>query len=83
MAAPKLGLDDAMDLRFRVLGASDEDPGLSALSAALKTKVGLSNLKKPPPTMSPGVEPLTRDVERCRGICSSPVDTCPSRSTPV
>ena len=28
--------------------------------------------------MSPGVELLTRDVKSCRGIRSSPVDTCPS-----
>ena len=26
--------------------------------------------------MSPGVELLTRDVKSCRGICSSPMDTC-------
>ena len=41
-------------------------------------KLGLSDLKKPPPTMSPGVELLTRDVKSCRGIRSSPMDTCPS-----
>ena len=28
--------------------------------------------------MSPGVELLTMDVKRCRGIRSSPMDTCPS-----
>ena len=28
--------------------------------------------------MSPGVELLTRDVKSCRGIRSSPMDTCPS-----
>ena len=78
MAAPKLGLDETMELLSRVFGAGDEDPDLSALSAALKTKLGHSDLKKPPPTMSPGVELLTRDVKRCRGIRSSPMDTCPS-----
>ena len=62
----------------RVLGTGDEDPDLSALSAALKTKLGLADLKKPPPTMSPGVELLTRDVKSCKGIRSSPMDTCPS-----
>ena len=31
MAAPKLGLDETMDLLSRVLGAGDEDPNLSAL----------------------------------------------------
>ena len=67
-----------MDLLSRVLGAGDEDPGLSALSAALKAKRGLSDLRKPPPTMSPGVEPLTRVVKSCRGIRSSPMDICPS-----
>ena len=78
MAAPKLGLDETMELLSRVLGAGDEDPDLSALSAALKTKLGLSELKKPPSTMSPGVEFLTRGVKSCRGIRSTPSDTCPS-----
>ena len=48
MAAPKLALDETMELRSRVLGAGDEDPDLSALSAVLKTNLGLSDLKKPP-----------------------------------
>ena len=78
MAAPKLGLDETMVLLSRVLGAGDEYPDLSALSAALKTKSGLSDIKKPPPTMSPGVELLTRDVKSCGGIRRSPMDTCPS-----
>ena len=78
MAAPKLGLDETMELLSRVLGAGDEDPDLSALSAALKAKLGLSELKKPPSTMSPGVELLTRGVKSCRGIRSTPLDTCPS-----
>ena len=78
MTAPKLGLVETMELLSRVPGAGDEDSDLSALSAALKTKVGLSDLKKPPPTMSPAVELLTRDVKSCRGIRSSPMDTCPS-----
>ena len=77
-AAPKLGIDETMELLSRVLGAGDEDPDVSALSAALKTKFGLSDLKKPPPTMSPGVELLTRDVKSCRGIRSSPMEICPS-----
>ena len=62
----------------RVLGAGDEDPDLSALSAALKTKLGLSDLKKPSPTMSCCVDLLTWDVKSCRGIRSSRMDTCPS-----
>ena len=82
MAAPKLGLDETMELLSRVLGAGDDDPDLSALSAALKTKLGLSDLKKPPPTMSPCVELLTRDVKSCRGICSPPMVTCPSSFHP-
>ena len=65
MAAPKLGLDETIDLLFRVLGAGDEDTDLSAFSAALKTKLRLSDLKRPPPTMSPGVELLTWDVKSC------------------
>ena len=67
MAALKLGLDDTMGLLSRVVGARDEDPDLSAFSAALKTKSGLFDLKKPPPTMSQSVELLTRDVKSCRG----------------
>ena len=78
MTAPKLGLDETMELLSRVLGAGGEDPDLSALSAALKTKLGLSDLKKPPPTMSPGVELPTRDVKSGRGIRSPPMDTCTS-----
>ena len=78
MAAPKLVLDDIMELLSRVLGAGEEDPDLSALSAAFKANLGLSDSKKPPPTMSPGVELLTRDVKSCRGIHSCPMDTCPS-----
>ena len=78
MAAPKLGLDETMELLSRVLGAGDEDPDLSALSAALKAKLGLSELKNPPSTLSPGVELLTRGVKSCRGIRSTPLDTCPS-----
>ena len=82
MAAPKLGLDETMDLLSRALAAGDEDPDLTALSAALKTKLGLSDLKKPRTTMSPGVELLIRDVKSCRGIRSSPMDTCPSPFPP-
>ena len=74
MAAPKLGLDETMELLSWVLGAGDEDPNLSALSAGLRTQLGLSDLKKPPPTMSPGVELLTRDAKSCRGIHSSPME---------
>ena len=76
--AHKLGLDETVGRLRRVLGASEEDPDLSALSAALKRKLELSDLKKRPPTMSLGVELLTTDVKSCRGIRSSPMDTCPS-----
>ena len=82
MDAPRLGLDETMELLSRVLGAGDEDPDLSALSAALKTKLGLSDLTKSPPTMSSGVELLVRDVKSCRGIHSPPTDTCLSPSHP-
>ena len=37
LAAPKLGVDETMELLSRVLGAGDEDPDLTALSAAPKT----------------------------------------------
>ena len=77
MAALQLGLDETMELLSRVLVAGDEDSGLSALSAAHKTKLGLSHLRKHPPTMSLGVELLTKDMKSCRGIRSSPMDTCP------
>ena len=83
MTAPKLGLNGSMELLSRVLGAGDEDPGLIASSAALKTKSGLSDLKTPPSTMSPGDELLTRDVKSCGGIRSSPMDTCPSPFHPL
>ena len=62
MAAPKLGVDETMEQPSRVLGALDEDADLTALSAALKAKLGLSDLRKPRPTMSPGVQLLHRDV---------------------
>ena len=78
MAAPKLGLDETMDLLPRVPGAGAENPDLSALSAALKAKLGLSDLKKPPLTMSSRVEPLPGHVKSCRGLRSSPMDTSPS-----
>ena len=81
--APKLGLDETMELLSSVQGAGDEDPRLSALSAALKTKLGLSDLKKQPPTMSPGVQLPTRDVKGCRDIRSSPMDTYPSPFHPL
>ena len=71
MAAPELGLDETMDLLSRVMGAGDGDPDLTALSAALKTKFGLSDVGKPRPATSPGLELLTWDVKSCRGICSS------------
>ena len=48
MAAPKLGLDETMELFSRVLVAGDEDPDLSALSAALK--LGRSWRDKQPPS---------------------------------
>ena len=76
MAAPKLRLVETMDLPSRVPGPGDENPHLSALSAALKTKLGLFDLKECPPTMSPAVELLTRDVRSCEGIRSSPMNTC-------
>ena len=78
MAAPKLGLDETIKILSQVLGAGDDDLDLSALSGALKAKLGLSEQKKPPSTMSPGVELLTRGVKGCRGIRSTSLDTCPS-----
>ena len=74
----KLGLDETVELFTTVLGANVEDPDLSGLLAALKTKQGLSDLKKPPPTMSSGVELLTRCVKSYGSICVSAMDTCPN-----
>ena len=82
MAAPRLGLDETMELLSRVLVAGNEDPDLSALSAALETKLGLSDPKRRPPTMSPNLELLTREVKSCRGIRSFAMDTCPSPPHP-
>ena len=66
-----------MELLSRVLGAADEDPDLSAPSAALKAKLGLSNLKKPPPYHVPlcgnfdrGVEELQRHLRLSYGHLS-------------
>ena len=79
MAAPNLGLDETMELLSRVLGAGDEDPDLSALSAALKTKLGLSDLKKPPlctyyvprcRTANQGCEELQRHPQLTNGHLS-------------
>ena len=67
-----------MELLFRVLGAAEEDLDLSALSAAFKATLVMSDFKKPHLTMSPVVEMLTRDVKSCKGIRSSPMDTFPS-----
>ena len=72
MAAPKLGLNETMEFLSRFLGAGDEDRDLSALSAALKSKLGLTELKEPPASMSPGVELLTQDVKSYREIRSIP-----------
>ena len=86
---PKLHLNVTMELLTRVLGASDEDAHLSALSPALKTELWLSNLNKPSPTRSPSVGLLTRGVKSCRCIRSSPMDRCSGpfhprvRTTPV
>ena len=45
--APTPGLDETVELLTRVLGVSEEDPDLTALSAALKSKLGLCHVKKP------------------------------------
>ena len=55
MGAPKLGFDETVELLTRVLGAGEEDRDLSVLSTALKTKLRLSDLKKPPPLPCPPV----------------------------
>ena len=79
MAAPKLALDETMELLSRVLGAGDEEPDLSALSAALKAKLGLSNWKKPSPyhvlccgTFDPGCKKLQRHPQLSYGNLSEP-----------
>ena len=67
MAAPKLGLDETTELLSRVLGASDEDRDLSARSAALKAKLGLSDLKKPPPYHVPRCATFDQGCEKLQG----------------
>ena len=79
MAAPKLRIDETMELLPRALGAGEEDQNLSA---ALKAKLGLSDLNKPSLAMCTGVELLSRDVKSCSGIYSSPMDTRPSNFYP-
>ena len=74
----KLRPGETMELLTEGLRATEEDLNLCAVSAALKTKLGLADLKKPPPTVLPGVQFLTRDVKRFLGICSSPGNSCPS-----
>ena len=48
----KFVLNETVELLTKVLGTSEEDPNLSALSAPLKAKLGLADLKKPLPTTS-------------------------------
>ena len=67
--APKLRLDETVELLTRVLGAS-EDIDLSALSAALKSKLGLCDMKKPP-TMSPGTWRFSPGCFSCSGYSLS------------
>ena len=45
---PKLGLDEPVELLAKVLGPGAEDSAVSDVSAALKTKVELADLKMPP-----------------------------------
>ena len=73
---PKLSLDEYVELLTR-------DTYLSALSAALKIELGLTDVKKPPPTPSPEVELVTGEVKSCRGIHSSAMDTCASPFHPA
>ena len=80
--APKLGVDETVELLTKVVGAKEEDPHLSDLFAALKTQLGFSDLTKPPPTISHGVELLSRDVKSQRGICNSLVGTYRTPSDP-
>ena len=72
----ELAPDETVELLTNIVGASEEDPNLSALSAALKSTLGLSDLERPPNSMSLGVELLTCEVQSCRGIRVSPKDAC-------
>ena len=69
---PKRGLNDTVELLTNPLRASEEDPDLSAVSAALKTKLGLADLKKLRPTLSLGMQLVTWDIKCCQDIRSSP-----------
>ena len=74
--ARKLDLDETSELLTRVLAASEGSPDLGTLSAARRTTLGLSQLKKLTPTMSLGVELLTSEVKSCMVIGSSLMDMC-------
>ena len=76
-AAPEVGLDETMDMLSRVLGAGDEDPNLNALSASLKTKLELRDLKNPPPT-NPWCGTFDQGCEKLQRYPPLLMNTCPS-----
>ena len=69
---PKWGPNDTVELLIRALRACEEHSDLSAVSRALKTKLGLAYLKKLRPALSPGMQLVTRDIKCCWDIRGSP-----------
>ena len=77
-----MGFDETVQILTRVLGASEQDPDLSALSAALKIELRLADLRRHPCTMLPGVELLTRNLKSWQRIRRPPMATCPRHFDP-
>ena len=79
----KCDLVATFELLTKVFWASDEKIDLTALCAALKTKLGLADSKKLPASMSCCVQLLTTNGKSCRGIHSIPTHSCPSGFHPL
>ena len=72
-------LDHTAELLAKLLSGS-EDPGVTALSEAIKAKLGIAEpLPKPElPSLSPGLSTLAEDLKRSRVSRLLPKVTCPS-----
>ena len=72
-------LDHTADLLAKLLSGS-EDPDVTALSEAIKAKLGIAEpLPKPElPSLSPGLSTLAEDLKRSRVSRLLPKVTCPS-----
>ena len=72
-------LDHTAELLTKLLSGS-EDPDVTALSEAIKAKLGIAQpLTKPElPSLSPGLSTLAEDLKRSRASRLLPKVTCPS-----